>query len=559
MLKQLKIENLAVVEDVVIPFGEGLNTLTGSTGAGKSIILTAVELLSGGRGKRSLIRRGAKTLAIEGLFWIPPEWPGRRILGLEGSDETLTIKREISESGKSRIWINGILSSVKAARETAGKLFELHGQHRQQELLDPSTHIDYLDAWGGHGELRKSVEEQVDEYNKLSSAYRSMLLEDKHHREQEEFLRFQLDELERLDISPGIEQELAGRLSIISDAQTFISNLQGSLHCLTEGDGAAVDMLGRAERHLESLAEKAPSWKETVEELKRIRIELDEISRRIGRSLDGLESGPEDVESLEARLASIQRLKRKYHLDLDGLIGKRDELRGILGSIDGGSNEMGETAKQLEALRRELKPLLEDLSEKRRRSATLLDHEVTEELHRLGMKGALFVTGIESAENNAFFGDGHDVDLSPKGLDRVEFEIRTNIGEAIHPLAEVASGGELSRITLVLKKLQAEESGIPVLIFDEIDAGLGADMGGVVAKKLRSLAEHYQVICITHLAPVAAEANRHIRVSKSVTGDRTVTHAKALGNEERVTELARMLGGRGELRMKLAEELLAEE
>ena len=320
-----------------------------------------------------------------------------------------------------------------------------------------------------------------------------------------------------------------------------------------------MDMVARAERHLESLAGKAPSWQETVEELKRIRIELDEISRRIARSLDDLESGPEDVESLEARLASIQRLKRKYKLDLDGLIAKRDELRGILRSIDGGSGDMEETAKRLQALTRDLEPLLGELSKKRRESAASLDHEVTEELHRLGMKGALFVTGIESLENNAFFGDGHDVDLSPKGLDRVEFEIRTNIGEEIHPLAEVASGGELSRITLVLKKLQAEESGIPVLIFDEIDSGLGADMGGVVAKKLRSLAEHYQVICITHLAPVAAEANRHIRVSKRVTGGRTVTQAKALGNEERVTELARMLGGRGELRMKLAEEMLAEE
>ena len=556
MLSQLKIENLAVVEDAVIPFGNGLNTLTGSTGAGKSIILTAVELLSGGRGKRSLIRKGAERLMIEGIFSVPPEWPGRKELGLEEGDETLSIKREISGYGKSKIWINGILSSVKAARETAEKLFELHGQHRQQELLDPATHIDYLDAWGGYGELRERVEAGVAEYNSLSAIHRSLLVKEQQNREQEEFLRFQLEELDRLDISPGLEMELTGRLNMVSDMHAFVSNLEGSRTCLTDGEGAAFDMVSRAEDHLESLVSKAPSWKTTVEELKNIRIELGEISRRIGGSLNKLEAEPEDVESLENRLASIQRLKRKYNIDLEGLIQKRDELRGIIKSIDDGSGEIEETKGRLDDLRKRLKPLLEELSERRKDCAASLDHEVTEELQRLGMKGALFVSRVESPENNPFLRNGHDVDLSPDGWDRVEFEIRTNIGEEIHPLSEVASGGELSRITLVLKKLQAEEQGIPVLIFDEIDSGLGADMGAVVAKKLGSLAEHYQVICITHIAPVAAESNTHIKVEKRVAGGRTVTHATVLGADERITEIARMLGGKGELRVKLATELL---
>ena len=556
MLTRLKIENLAVVEDAVIPFGKGLNTLTGSTGAGKSIILTAVELLSGGRGKRSLIRRGAESLTIEGLFSIPPGWPVRGELGLEEADETLSLRREINDAGKSRIWINGILSSVKAARGTAKTLFELHGQHRQQELLDPMTHIDYLDAWGGYGELRDSVEESVIEHNRLSALHRSLLIKEQQNREQEEFLRFQLEELERLDFTPGLEEELTSHLNMISDMHFFVSNLEGSRACLSEVEGAAVDMVSRTEDHLASLASKAPSWKATIEELKNIRIELGEISRRIAGSLNKLEAEPDDVESLENRLASIQSLKRKYRLDLIGLIEKRDELRGIINTIDGGSVEIDETGNKLDVVRRRLLPLLEELGERRRESAESLDREVTEELHGLGMKGALFVTRVESPENNPFFENVHDVDLSPSGWDRVEFEIRTNIGEEIHPLSEVASGGELSRITLVLKKLQAEEQGIPVLIFDEIDSGLGADMGEVVAKKLGSLAEHYQVICITHLAPVAAEANTHIRVDKRVKGGRTVTHATVLEEDERVTEIARMLGGEGELRVRLAAELL---
>lgn len=556
-MKQLKIEHLAVVEDAVIPFGSGLNTLTGSTGAGKSIILTAVELLSGGRGKRSLIRKGAESLTIEGIFTIPEGWAGRERLGLEDADELLSIKREITESGKSRVWINGILSSVTVAREIAHTLFELHGQHRQQELLDPSTHIDYLDAWGGYSDLRNRVEEGVIEFNDLSALLRSLIADDRKHREQEQFLRFQLDELERLELTPGLEDELTARLHMITDRQTFFSNLDMSRACLTEDDEAAVDKVSRAEALLDSLTARAPSWKETVDSLENIRIELNEISRRIGKSIEELDSEPEDVESLESRLAALQRLKRKYSLDVDGLIAKRDELQTVLRSIDDGSGEIRDTREKLDRAERELQPLLEELSRLRRESAESLDREVTGELHKLGMKGALFVTRVASPEKNAFFGKGHDVDLSPRGWDSVEFRIRTNIGEEIHPLSEVASGGELSRITLVLKKLQAEERGIPALIFDEIDSGLGADMGEVVARKLGKLAESYQVICITHLAPVAAEADTHIRVSKRVVDGRTVTRADVLDDGDRIAEISRMLGGKGELRSKLAAELLS--
>jgi DNA repair protein RecN (Recombination protein N) len=481
MLLDLKIKNLAVVEDAMIPFREGLNVLTGSTGAGKSIILTAVELLSGERAKKALIRRGAENLTIEGTFSVPAEWSGRAALGMDRDDEYLSIRREVTASGRSRIWINGVLSSLSAARETSTSLFELHGQHRQQELLDPSNHIRYLDSWGDYDELRTRTMTAVEEYHRLTERLMQLEEEERRHKEQEEFIRFQLDELEQLELGPGLEAELEKRLAIISNLNAFVSNLERARSLISDDEGSALDRVSGAEDLIASLAPRDESWRQAVDELKQVRITLVELSRRIGHALGDLECEPEDIEALQEKLAAIQRLKRKYRLDYEGLVRKRDELREAVRSLEEGCDAIIEAKEARAASKAKLVPLLEDLSRAREGSAAVLDREVTGELKRLGMKGVLFETRIESPENCAFLDDCHELDLSPRGWDRVEFMIRTNVGEDIHSLREVASGGELSRITLVLKKLQAEERGIPVLVFDEIDSGLGADMGGVVA------------------------------------------------------------------------------
>lgn len=486
MLLEMKIRNLAVVEDAVIPFGEGLNVITGSTGAGKSIILTAVDLLSGGRARRALIRRGAESLTIEGVFRVPAGWAGRTALGMEREEEILSVRREVTVSGKSRIWMNGMLSSLTAARELTTSLFELHGQHRQQELLDPANHILYLDARGDYGELLQRVISLVESYNRSSRELMRLEEEKRCHKEQEDFLRFQLEEMERLDLTPGLEGDLERRLAIQANLHTFVSNLESARSMISDGDGSALDRIGNAGRLIDSIASRDDSWRETLDELKQTGAILGDISRRIGRALGELDGEPEDIEQLQERLASIQRLRRKYHLSYDGLLEKRDELRGILQTLESGSDAILEAEKGRDMLRTELLPPLEELSGKRKASAGGLDRQVTTELEQLGMKGALFETHVSRLENSAFIEAGHGLDLSPRGWDSVEFRIRTNIGEDVHPLGEIASGGELSRITLVLKRLQAEERGIPTLIFDEIDAGLGADLGGVIAERLNS-------------------------------------------------------------------------
>ncbi len=323
-----------------------------------------------------------------------------------------------------------------------------------------------------------------------------------------------------------------------------------------QGDECIFDQLGILVRHLEQLSKIDSTWLEHVEYLQDVLSGLQELSSAISRALVDVSEEPEDLEKLQERLAQIQRLCRKYGVDLDGLIEKREKLKGIISSIEDGSLEIERAKKNLELVRKRLTPVLRELSRERSKSAEKLDKLITKEIRSVGIKGADFETRIRSAGEEIFTDDKIDSILTPRGWDRVEFFIRTNVGEDMHPLSEIVSGGELSRITLILKKIFVEAKNIPTLIFDEIDTGLGADLGEVVAEKLAQLSNHYQVICITHLPQVASKADQHIRVDKRVEKGRTVTTASTLSDEERVEELARMLGGQGDLQRKLASEML---
>ena len=556
MLLELRIRNLAVVEDAVIRFGPGLNAMTGSTGAGKSIVLAAVELLSGARARRSLIRAGAESLVVEGAFSIEPGARIREALGMAPDEREVSIRRELGSDGRNRIWINGMSATVGAAQEAAGALIELHGQHRQQEFLDPASHILYLDARGDYGDLLDACMRAIDRYVDLSRRLAALAAAAERTRSQEEFLRFQLRELEALRLEPGLDRGLDSRIGRITHRQRFVGALDEALELL-EGEGAsAIDRISRAARAVETLAAVDPAWREAAAELAAARVSVQDVARRIARERSGAEEGEEDLEALQERLAAIQRAMRKYGLPLAGLIERRDEIAANLLSLEGGAGEIEETRRAREEAKGDLLPMLAELGRRRASAAKALDRLVTAELAKLGMGGAIFETRVAPLENNAFQDDGLEIHLSPRGGDSVEFMIRTNVGERIHPLADVVSGGELSRISLVLKKLQVEDRRIPTLVFDEIDAGLGADLGGVVAERLVELAERYQIICITHLPQAAARAATHIKVVKRVRGGRTIASAAVIDGPDRVAEIARMLGGDGKLRTELAEELL---
>jgi DNA repair protein RecN (Recombination protein N) len=556
MLREIRIRNLAIVEDAAIPFTEGLNVMTGSTGAGKSIILAAVDLLSGARARKSLIRKGAASLTVEGIFSVDDRWPLRERLGLSTGESDLSIRRELAADGRNRIWINGMLSTVTSSQESAGALIELHGQHRQQEFLDPVNHIAYLDAWGDYGEPLDRAKAAIAGFTAAVERLARLVGEEAEHRRREDYLRFQLAELEELKLEPDLDRRLEAKIRQIENKQKYVSALEEALRSLEGEDGSAAERLTRAARSLESIAGIGAAWGTRAEAITAARISVQDVARTIARSLAEAEDASEDVESLQQRLAAIQRACRKHSLDCAGLVAKRDEIRGILAALGEGSAAIEEAKRERERARRTLVPMLEELSARRAKSAGRLDRQVTGELQKLGMKGALFATKVERLENNALQEGGGAIHLTPRGWDRVEFMIRTNVGEEIHPLADIASGGELSRITLVLKQLEVEEKRIPTLIFDEIDAGLGADLGGVVAERLSELSRRYQIICITHLPQVAAQAAHHIRVEKQVKGERTTASARIIEGRERVAEIARMLGGNGRLREELAEELL---
>ncbi len=556
MLREIRIRNLAIVEDATIHFTEGLNVMTGSTGAGKSIILAAVDLLSGARAKKTLIRKGAENLTVEGIFSVDDGWPLRERLGLSKGETELSLRRELATDGRNRMWINGLLSTVASSQETARALIELHGQHRQQEFLDQASHILFLDAWGDYGELLDRSMAAIADFMEVSERLARLVAEAEEHRRREDYLRFQLAELEELKIEHDLDRRLESKIKQLENKQKYISALEEARRSLEGDEGSATDRLSRAAKSLESITGIDASWGSWAETLTAARISAQEIARAISRSLTDAEDASEDIESLQQRLAGIQRACRKYGLECAALVSKRDEIKGILESLTEGSTAIAGAKRERENARRILVPMLQELSRRREKSAERLDRHVTGELEKLGMKGALFQTKVERIENKAFQDTDHEIHLSPRGWDRVEFGIRTNVGEEIHPLAEIVSGGELSRITLVLKKLEVEEKRISTLIFDEIDTGLGADLGGVVAARLTELSRRYQIICITHLPQVAAQAVHHIRVEKQVKGERTIASARVIEGRERVAEIARMLGGKGKLREELAEELL---
>lgn len=556
MLCELRIKNLAVVEDVVIPFSDGLNVLTGSTGAGKSIILSAVDLLSGSRSKRSMIRRGAEMLTVEGTFRVPAETPIRDKLGMEPGDEMLAIRRELTVDGRSKIWINGMLSTNTVAREVTGSLLELHGQRRQQELLDPATHIEYLDAWGDYRTLLAECADLFASYRSLQDRLGRLREDERRHREQEDYYRFQLDEIEKLGLKPGLDEELEARIRLAENRHRFLATIEECRSLLVDQEEGIITKLHRLEEAFRFLGSLDSAWQSAGREAGDFRIAAQETMREIERHLSGEAEEADDVEMLQSRLAAIQRIARKHGLDCNGLISRRNELKRILRSLAGGSDEIIEIERRLKVVRERLAPVCEELSERRRQAAVELDRKVTTELKRLGIKGALFRTLIERSSNSTSLLDEDTLHLTPRGWDRVEFVIRTNIGEDTHPLGDVASGGELSRITLVLKALQAGEKSVSTLIFDEIDSGLGADLGEVVSERMDQLSGRYQIVCITHLPQIAARATRHVLVDKKVKGGRTVTTASAVEGDMRIDEIARMLGGTGALREKLAVELL---
>src|SRR5579883_1514898 len=515
MLRTLRVSDLAIIDELELFFEPGLNVLTGETGAGKSVLLHALDVALGGRAEADLVRGGAEEGAVEALFTDVPESTRRALeaAGLPTGSDELLVRRVIPRGGRTRTYVNGALASQGLLQDLAPTLVRVYGQDEHQALRRVESHRELLDDVGG---LASAVGEMRQRHARLGIARQALADHEAERQaaaERRELLEFQLGELERAALAAGEEEALETERRRLLHAEKLATLVGGAEAGLYSGEGAAVDAIGRGLAALR---------------------EAERVGATLGRYLRDLAPDGERLDAVEARLAELARLKRKYGGTVADLIARRDTLRAELAAVDAGAEATAALEAECAAAERAAIEWAKRLSVERRRVARDLERTLTAELRSLAMAGARFAVRFAETEGRP---------VAPEGWDEIEFLLSANPGEELRPLSRVASGGELSRIMLALKCLGAGEERGATLLFDEVDAGIGGAVAEVVARKLRQLGRRRQVLCVTHLPIVAAFAEHHIGVVKRVVEGRTVSTARPLATSERVAELARMLAG----------------
>lgn len=537
MLKELIITNLALIEKLHVSFDEGLTVLTGETGAGKSIILQAIHLLGGGKAASSWIRSGAETATVEALFEINP----RQGIVMEklseagcDSDSELVIKRVISQKASSRYFMNGSLATARTVGEVMEHLLSVASQHAHQQLLQPRSHLDCIDAVGGLWPQRLIVSQNYDKWREARASYQELVDRERDKEQRRDFLSFQLKEIEEAAISPGEDAALVLERDRLRAFDDLISLGKKSWHLLAEATNTPLSVV---RKNLAQMVAFDPSLAGLAEEVAGNCFQLEDQVQVIRNYVETLACDPARLDAVTARLDQLQRLKRKYGGELEAVIRFGQEAKQELAEIealDGRLIDLEKEVRQNEAALREAAGLL---SEARRAAAQELADKIRASLHSLCFEQAVFEIS---------FKEEHGCNLetiSRFGWDSPEFMFSANQGEEPKPLAKVASGGELSRLMLALKTILAQKDQVDTVIFDEIDAGISGKAAEAVARKIRELAGHHQVFCITHLPQIASLADEHFLVQKTVADARTRTSITPLPAEKREQELARMLDG----------------
>ena len=550
MLIELRIHNFAVIERLAVRLDPGLNVLTGETGAGKSIIVGALSLLLGERASSEAVRAGADRAMVEGVFDVE----GRRDIldllaeqGLESEDGLVILRREVAVEGRNRAWVNGSASTATLVGELGSRLVDLHGQHEHQALLRPDAQRDILDAFA---EQTERVGRLREAHSRLIEARRALEELETHRREIEQradFLRFQLEEIEGAEIDPEEEEKLEEESRRLEHAED-LARISETLHQgLYEGDEAVAPALGALRRELEQLIRIDPSQEAARELLETAYYNVEELGRRMGDYATGVEHDPARLDRIQQRQALLYRLKNKYGPELEDVLEVARNARAELEVVEGSSLERRSLEKREASALDEVSAIASELTAGRRAAADRLADEVMEVLPGLGLEGATFVIELDPLD-----------EPGPSGAERIEFLVAVNRGFEPKPLARVASGGELSRVMLALKTILARVDAVPTLIFDEIDAGIGGRVAVQVGEEMRDVARHHQVFAITHLPQIASRADHHLLVLKGEVDGMTRTSIEELDGEERIRELARMLGGDPESETSLdhARELL---
>ena len=523
MLRFISIRNLAVIDRLEIEFAPGLNVLTGETGAGKSILVGAVGLLVGGRASADLVRTGEEQATVEAVFDDP------------GGTE-LMIRRDVSvQSGRSRAFLNGSLVTSSALRELAATLVDLHGQHEHQVLLDPTTHLALLDAFAGLTGDRETVGAAFARMQSLVAERNRLATDAREKARREEYLRFQLTEIDRVAPRTGEDDELATARQVLGNADRLQRLCADAYTALYEGEDAALPMLSGVWKKLGDLASIDPQFAPHLAARDAVKSQLEDLAYFLRSYASEIDASPEKLQEVEDRLAVLERLKKKHGPTLADVIQTAADLRLELDGLTGAEQRAAAIEAELSAARRDYRGIAEKLSKARRKAAVDFARKLERSLADLAMTQTR--CEVRFAEQNG------DDGWTERGMDDGEFYISPNPGEDLRPLARIVSGGELSRIMLALKTLASTDAPGKTLIFDEVDAGIGGSVADIVGSRLRQLGSHFQVLCITHLPQIAAYGTSHYRIAKALKGGRTVTGVAPLGARDREEELARMIAG----------------
>ncbi len=535
MLKLLHIENIAVIEEVDIQFRPGFNALTGETGAGKSIVIDAMNAVLGGRTSRDLIRTGTdRAFVSAGFDAVPDDLPGLAENGLSpGENGELLLQRELTADGKNFCRVNGRPVTVAQLRDVGRQLLNIHGQHDGQQLLDEEQHGAYLDRFGKTGKVLAAYQAEYRALQDIAAQIHALQMDEAEKARRVDSLRFQIGELERAELQPGEEEDLQARRSLLQNGERYLSALQGADYCLNGGEegGGAVASLREAEEALSAVRNLSNEMSDLFQRLEQARCEVYDLAAIITDRRVEFDFSPGELDQVESRCDQLYRLKKKYGPSVEEMLAYLDKCRAELDAIETADDTLALLQKKREEAEKRTLTAGETLTGARKSAAVELERRILKELRDLDMARVRFSIEIVPAEPG------------PEGCDAIRFLMSANVGEDLKPIARIASGGELARIMLALKNVLAEQETIGTLVFDEVDTGVSGRAAQKVAEKLAQVSRRKQVLCVTHLPQLAAMADTHFAVSKGERKGRTFTEVVRLDREARKAELARITGG----------------
>lgn len=534
MLLELTLKNFTIIDELSVSFSEGLNVLTGETGAGKSIIVDAINLILGEKASADIVRSDKDEAQIEALFDIKGNTGLKERLfsfGFEAKGDELLIKRVISRAGRSRLFINGSIATFLILEQIVDGLIDIFSQHNHQTLLKEENHLKVLDEFGGLKSLSQRVSEIYRDSTEIKREIEEIERNLRNRIEREDFLRFQLREIDEAKLLPDEEEKLEEERRKLANAERLYSTAQEAYETLYEGERAVFDILKMVRNRIEETAKIDITLVEVAKSIEKGIVEIQDAAFTLRDYASDVRFDPDRLNSIDNRLEEIRRLKRKYGRTITEVMEKKKQIEEELGKISIHEERIETLKENLNRLESDLRVFVRELSQKRREVAEKLILAVEKELGGVGMKNGKFTVEFEEKA------------ISASGCEKVSFLFSANPDEKPKPLIKVASGGELSRIMLVLKETLARVEGSSVLIFDEADSGIGGAIAETVGRKIKNLSKKHQVICITHLPQVAKFADTHFRVTKTFKDDKTKVQVKPLNADERVEELGRMIGG----------------